>query len=117
MAPRIVRAISIRQPYVELILRGLKKAEYRSIATQVRGRVYLYASATPTDDATAWKKAKASPGDLPAGCIVGSVEVTGCRYVPGGDYYAYELARPRRLRRTLRPVNQPQPLWWRPVFR
>lgn len=38
------RAISIRQPYVEDILRGKKKYEYRSRPTQIRGRVYLYAS-------------------------------------------------------------------------
>lgn len=41
MAQRIVRAISIRQPYVELILRGQKWREYRSVATTMRGRVYL----------------------------------------------------------------------------
>ena len=117
MPPRILRAISIRQPYAELILQGKKVAEYRSIATQVRGRVYIYASATPADDPASWKKSKFSPGDLPAGCIVGSVEVTGCRYIPSGDYYAYELAHPRRLRRPRRPVNQPQPIRWRPVFR
>jgi predicted transcriptional regulator len=40
-----IRAISIRQPWVELILRGVKKKEYRSQPTNIRERVYLYASA------------------------------------------------------------------------
>ncbi|MBI4768802.1 MAG: ASCH domain-containing protein [Deltaproteobacteria bacterium] len=42
----IARAISIRQPWVELILLGKKKAEYRSRPTKIRERVYIYASRT-----------------------------------------------------------------------
>ncbi len=41
-----MRAISIRQPWVELIFGGEKQAEYRSRPTHIRGRVYLYASLT-----------------------------------------------------------------------
>ena len=36
--------MSIRQPFAELILRGVKKIEYRSIQTHKRERVYIYAS-------------------------------------------------------------------------
>jgi hypothetical protein len=39
-----MRALSIRQPHIEAILRGVKKIEYRSIRTNIRERVYLYAS-------------------------------------------------------------------------
>ena len=35
----ITHAISIRQPYVELILTGKKRYEYRSTPTNMRGRV------------------------------------------------------------------------------
>ena len=38
-----MRALSVRQPYAELILRGEKKIEYRSKPTNIRERVYLYA--------------------------------------------------------------------------
>ena len=41
------RALSIRQPYAEQIMRGVKTIEYRSILTHIRGRVYIYASLTP----------------------------------------------------------------------
>jgi hypothetical protein len=41
---RLSRAISIRQPYVERILNGTKKAEFRSRRTLIRERVYLYVS-------------------------------------------------------------------------
>ena len=39
-------ALSIRQPYVEMILTRKKRIEYRSRRTHVRGRVYLYAGKT-----------------------------------------------------------------------
>ena len=40
-----MRALSIRQPYAELILRGIKTAELRSRATTIVGeRFYIYAS-------------------------------------------------------------------------
>jgi ASCH domain len=39
------RALSIRQPFVEMILIGKKTAEFRSKKTHKRERVYLYASA------------------------------------------------------------------------
>jgi len=40
-----MHALSIRQPYAELILRGVKTIEYRSRSTRIVGeRFYLYAS-------------------------------------------------------------------------
>ena len=43
-----MRALSIRQPYAELILRGIKKIEYRSRRTRIIGeRFYIYAARTP----------------------------------------------------------------------
>ena len=113
---KIVRAISIRQPYMELILRGKKRIEYRSTPTSIRERVYLYASSRPADDADAWRKAKADPGDLPSGEIVGTVEIAGCRISRFEGCYEYLLVRPRRLRSHLHPINQPQPRFWRPKF-
>src|SRR5258706_7805396 len=40
-----MRALSIRQPYAELILRGIKTVELRSRSTRIVGeRFYIYAS-------------------------------------------------------------------------
>jgi ASCH domain len=110
------RAISIRQPYVEQILRGTKKIEYRSIPTNIRERVYLYASLKPADSPQGWRDVKAAPGDLPTGVIVGTVEIVGCRSGRQERDYRYLLARPKRLRKPLRAKNQPQPVFWRPQF-
>ena len=43
-----VRALSIRQPFAELILRGIKTVEYRSRPTRIIGEPFLiYASKAP----------------------------------------------------------------------
>ncbi len=45
-----MRALSIRQPYAELILRGIKTIEYRTRRTRIIGeRFYIYAARTPGD--------------------------------------------------------------------
>ena len=114
--PPIIRAISIRQPFVEQILRGTKKAEYRSRRTNIRERVYLYASLRPADWPRGWTQVGKAPGTLPTGVIVGSVEIVGCRWQSGAERYAYVLRNPRRLRKQLIPKNQPQPVFWKPKF-
>jgi hypothetical protein len=36
---KIIRALSVRQPWVEQILRGIEKKEFRSTPTNIRERV------------------------------------------------------------------------------
>jgi ASCH domain len=104
-------ALSVRQPYAELILRGTKKIEYRSVPTSKRERVYIYASLQrgPADD---FKGANLKAGDLPTGVIVGTVEIQECKGKPG-DYH-WHLARPQRLKTLIKPRKHPQPVWFRP---
>jgi len=109
----IRRAISIRQPYVEQILRGQKTWEYRRQNTKIRECVYLYASRTPGPK-TEWRKLRMEPADLPTGRIIGAVEITATRRLRDG--FAYKLENPRRLKRQLKPINQPQPWFWKPRF-
>lgn len=106
------RAISIQQPFVEEILRGKKKYEYRSRQTHIRGRVYLYASQRP-GEASRWKKLGFEPGELPAGVIVGSVEIVDCEEF-GPDDFGYRLKNPKRYKKHLKPKSQPQPLFFFP---
>lgn len=107
-------ALSIRQPYVEEILRGVKRIEYRSRATHIRGRVLIYASLQPGNLA-GFAKLKLEPGDLPTGVVVGSVEVTDCTGTPGE--YQWHLAKPLRMARAKAPRNRPQPGWFYPFRR
>lgn len=105
-------ALSIRQPHAEAILRGIKKVEYRSQATTIRGRVLIYASRIPVDDVPSWMKKYGirdqAYDDLPRGVIVGSVEIHDCQ---GGDWH---LCNPQRATKLLTPRNRPQPIWFYP---
>jgi hypothetical protein len=72
---QLKRALSIRQPWVELIMRKEKTEEYRSGLTHIRERVYLYAGETL---AVVPDFPEAETMLLPCGVIVGSVEIIGC---------------------------------------
>ncbi|NJM10413.1 MAG: ASCH domain-containing protein [Bdellovibrionaceae bacterium] len=104
------RAISIQQPFVEMILNGKKKYEYRSRQTHIRGRVYLYASKN--------KARLIEHGHgvdrFARGVIVGSVEIVDCREFDRGDYFGYKLRRPKRYKKHLKPKFQPQPCFFFP---
>ncbi len=107
---RLLRPISIRQPLVELILRGEKTIEWRSQPTRVRERVYLYASLTlNTVDGFAAKDALL----LPRGAILGSVAITDCIQDPDGSF-GFVLEAPLRYAQPLKFSGQPQPLFWKP---
>lgn len=111
------RAISIRQPFAELILRGLKREEYRSQPTRIRERVYIYAALAKAGEAADWRRISRERRSLPTGVVVGTVKIVECRWDGRRMCYAYQLAAPRRLRRPLMPTNHPQPRFWRPTFR
>jgi predicted transcriptional regulator len=112
LIPEILkRALSIRQPLSELILRGEKTLEFRSRLTRIRERVYLYAGKKlalvhdfPDEEAQR----------LPRGVIVGSVEIIDCHEDEEG--FAWELASPVRYFKPLLPHGVPQPGFWYPTF-
>ena len=131
-----MRALSVRQPYAEMILRGIKTAEYRSRPTRVLGeRFYLYASKKIaafrpvagiwSHDLVAlrppaWMTELAGQlelfGDtagLPTGVIVGSAVID--RVTPHADgLWRWHLAGVERLKTPKRPTGHPQPVWFRP---
>lgn len=108
------RALSIRQPHAEAIMRGVKTVEYRSGPTHIRGKVLIYAGLGryPADDEAEmmreYRIADVTCDSLPRGVIVGTVELYDC---DGGDWH---IRRPERADRLVRPKNQPQPSWFRP---
>ena len=109
-----MRALSIRQPYAELILRGIKKIEYRSRPTRIIGeRFYIYAARKPGDP-KGFDELGCVPGDpgVPTGVIVGSATVTRCTRHNGT--YEWHLTDVKRLKRTRKPKGMPQPVWSRP---
>lgn len=107
-----IRALSIRQPFAELIVTGEKKFEYRSIPTKIRERVFIYASKKPAPKKE-WQKTEYEPFNLPTGVIVGTVEIVGCKKRADGSF-AWKLSRPGRTPCLLKPKRQPQPVWFKP---
>jgi len=88
-----MRALSIKQPFAELIARGEKTREYRSRTMSHRGPLLVVASKVA--DRAALSASKLDPDSLVYGhavCIVDVVDVEET-----DDGYAYVLARPRRV--------------------
>jgi hypothetical protein len=130
--PEII-ALGVRQPWVELILRGIKTVEIRSQDTRVRGTIYLYASKKLSDFPAAVDAAAAHDLDcplLPTGLLVGSVEIAATRpalardaqpsCVPATylkDQFAWELLNPRRFAEPLPVRFLPYGVWFYPFRR
>lgn len=128
---RKVLALSVRQPYAELILRGIKTVELRSISTRIiRQRFYLYAAkakASPiwSDDLQvgtppAWmielaRQVKLIPEDtdLPTGVIVGSAVIESVSQHDDG-MWRWHLAEVERAKDLRKPTRHPQPVWFEP---
>lgn len=106
-------ALGVRQPWAELILRGVKTVEVRSVETNVRGAVYLYASkklsAIPAA-ADAAERHGLDVATLPCGVLVGTVEIVGC--VKSGPHDAEAACVPRTYLRDQFAwlLDNPQPL-------
>ncbi|MEX2558995.1 MAG: ASCH domain-containing protein, partial [Pirellulales bacterium] len=115
--PERLKALSIRQPWAELILRGHKGIDYRTRPTKIRGRIYIYASlAKPEADEPGLEEELGCPlVDLPRGVVIGTVELVDC--VEADGEYEWHLGTPQRLGTPLAPAEQPQPVWFHPFGR
>ena len=116
-----MRALSIRQPYAELILRGEKTIEYRSRPTKVIGeRFYIYASKSSVQPSAARGAGQPIPDcgpDLPRGVIVGTAVISHCTNGatgPTADHW--HLTDVQRIKHPRKPRGRPQrgPVWFRP---
>lgn len=82
-----MKAITIRQPYAQLIVRGLKRYETRSFATKFRGALAIHAGKTPVEDTLRTmdedtvQRLRFELGeleDLPVGAVIGAVFIEDC---------------------------------------
>lgn len=127
-APR--SALSVRQPWAELILRGTKTIEVRNRPTNVRGRVYLYAGQKLPDGWTedeCEERLGCPLKNIARGKLVGIINITGCRPLRESDSDAagFEiddaegelawLVEPvSRLEKPIKPKRQPMPSFFFP---
>ena len=66
-----MKALSIKQPYADLIIKGKKKIELRKWNTKFRGEFLVHASIKPDVEECAIRETK--PEELDKGAIIGSV--------------------------------------------
>ena len=128
-----MRALSIRQPYAELILRGIKTAELRSRSTTIIGqRFYIYAAkakakrpiwsedlrvAVPPPPLWMIELAKQvgmiePDALLPTGVIVGSAVIERVSLLD--HIYRWHLTDVERAKKLRKPTKHPQPAWFNP---
>lgn len=126
-------ALGIQQPWAELILRGVKTLEIRSLNTQVRGRIYLYTSKRLSKLPAAVRAAQLhqiSLDSLPRGLLVGSVELVDARPATPPDaeaacltpellqnQHAWRFASPERFAEPLSVRFLPYGVWFYPFRR
>jgi hypothetical protein len=126
-------ALGVRQPWAELILRGVKTIEVRTLPTSIRGPIYLYASkivATTPAACLAARKHEIEVAALPRGLLVGTVDIVGCERCRQADAaaacltpdvilgkLAWKLANPRPLRVPLEVRFLPYGVWFYPFQR
>jgi hypothetical protein len=91
------RCLSVRQPFVEAILRGLKTQEFRTWSTRLRGRILLHASKKLAPEALDLYPSLEAV-QVYVGAVVGLVDVMDIRPDPDWpETFAWELANPARL--------------------
>jgi hypothetical protein len=113
-----MRALSIRQPHAEAIMRGVKPIEHRFRPTDVRERIFIYASRTrytPEQEAkmmAMYGMSDVACDDLPRGVLVGTVELWDCT-CSEGDYH-WHFRNPERATELLKPTRRPLAGWFNP---
>lgn len=88
--PEKLKAVSVHPPFAYAIVRGLKKEEYRSQATNRKGWILIHASKSTASD-ECFVDYGIYPGSIKRGAIIGACKITGCRQ-DGFKDYAYQLA-------------------------
>jgi len=109
---KLMRALSVRQPWAEVIILGHKTIEVRSRRTNIQERVHIYAGRSrikAEEEAGIATEFGIDVDGLPRGVLVGIVEIVGCRPLEKSDstaacfkiteasgFYAWLLERPER---------------------
>ena len=79
-----MKALSIKQPFAELILQGKKKIELRKWNTKFRGDFYIHSSLKPHKEGMQ----KFGFSELPCGFLVGKAELIGVKKYQNAEEHA-----------------------------
>jgi hypothetical protein len=126
-----MRALSVRQPWAELNLRGVKPVQARPRRTHKKGeRVHIYAGLQriePHEESRLAAEFEMVIDALPRGMLVGTVEIVGCEPLEPRHSlpacfaitetthgFAWLLRNPERADVLIKPDRQPQPSFFEP---
>jgi hypothetical protein len=90
---------------------GNVNIEYRSCATNIRGRLYIYASLGRYNrkyEEELAEKYDLDMNSLSRGVIIGTIELVGC---DDGDWY---MKNPELLSEQRKPARRANPVWFYP---
>lgn len=105
-----MKALCVRQPWALAIVDGIKTIEVRSWQTDYRGELLVCASAAPKNEF--WRDENMEPPVirlLPAGCVLGSVNLVDVRPMVKSDEYeggAYCMYMPGAYAWVLEPTGK-----------
>ncbi len=125
-----MRALSVRQPWAELIILGHKTIEVRSQRTNIQERVHIYAGKNrigAEEEARIAAQVGIDVDLLSRGVLLGTIKIVGCRPLQKSDsvaacfeisdvsgFYAWLLVRPQRAVNLQTPKKHPQPVFFNP---
>lgn len=98
-----ILALSIRQPWAQLIVSGIKDLEYRSWTTDYRGPIFIHAASAVNDDAEdialeTLDISRTHFRALPRGAYIGMVMLDSVKRTPNApDAYTFTLSHARRF--------------------
>jgi hypothetical protein len=123
-------ALTIQQPWADLILRGIKSVEVRSVPVGMRTTIYLYASQNLSllpAATVAIRDSDINVTELPKGKIVGTVEIVDCQPCIREDaksacipwklmkgQFSWKLENPQRYLPPLKAHRVPYGMWFYP---
>lgn len=81
-----MKALSLKQPYAELILQGRKTIELRNWNTKFRGEFLIHASKNPDKSAMQ----KFGFATLPCGCIVGKAKLVDVKHYTNEEEHSLD---------------------------
>jgi hypothetical protein len=99
-------------------MRGLKPIEFRSRLTNMRGRIYIYASLGRYHVEEEAKMLEMydigdmKADDLPRGVLIGTVELWNC--AGSGGKYEWHFRNPERAAELLKPTKHAPRIWFDP---
>lgn len=85
-----MKALSLKQPWAELVANGKKKIEIRKWGTKFRGEFLIHASLSPDDDAM--KRFGFSENSLALGAIIGKANLLDVKNYKSSEEFEKDSA-------------------------